>query len=82
MMNRPQAGSYEKPLFVSTWKAHWNTPVKNGKTLPDLIPDKIPEKISAHRTQRDEARRPPRGEQAGLAHSVGARDAGGGETPA
>jgi hypothetical protein len=48
-MNRPQAGSYEKPLFVSAWKAHWNTPVKNGKTLPDLIPDKIPEKISARR---------------------------------
>ena len=52
MMNRPQAGSYEKPLFVSAWKAHWNTPVKNGKTLPDPIPDKI----SARRPQRGEAR--------------------------
>ena len=47
-MNRPQAGSYEKPLFVSAWKTHWNTPVKNGKTLPDPFRDKI----SARRRQR------------------------------
>ena len=70
VMNRPQAGSYEKPLFVSAWNAHWNTPVKSGKPLPDPIPDKI------------SARRPQRGGQVGLALSVGARDVGGGGTPA
>jgi hypothetical protein len=74
----PASRLLRKTVVRIPWKADWDSPVKNGKTLPDAIP----EKISARRTQRGEARRPPRGEQAGLAHSVGARDAGGGGTPA
>ena len=41
MMSRPQAGSYEKPLFAPPWKAHGNQQLKNAKNLPDPIPDKL-----------------------------------------
>ena len=74
----PASRLLRKTVVRLPWTAPGNKQVKNGKPLPDPIPDKI----SARRRQRGEARRPQRGEQVGLARSVGARDVGGGGTPA
>ena len=62
----PGSRLVRKTVSRRPWKAQGNKQVKNGKLLPDPIPDKI------------SARSPQRGEQVGLAHSVGARDVGGG----
>ena len=66
----PASRLVRKTVSRLPWKPQGIKQVENGKPLPDPIPEKI------------SARRPQRGEQVVLAHSVGARDLGGSGTSA